>query len=120
MADQPILLPEPTALHHQVEIAADRGPWSGMTRRYRGARIEANDKDTVFGLFMPDHPMDGINMGNWENMLPLVDAWLEDRDAPRATSAPPTSRTRRRTPYPSRQSAAAPGHQPAPLRAAAL
>lgn len=66
---------------HAVEIAAAPGPWGGLTRTYRGARIEANDKETLFGLFLEGHPMHGAAVGNWENMLPLVDAWVEGSDA---------------------------------------
>lgn len=67
---------------HQVGIVATAGPWGGLTRTYRGARIEANDKETLFGLLLEGHPMHGAAMGSWENMLPLIDAWAEGRDAP--------------------------------------
>jgi hypothetical protein len=58
------------------------GPWGGLTRTYRGARIDANEKEAVFGLFLDGHPMHGLtSFGSWENLLPLIDAWLDDRDA---------------------------------------
>lgn len=70
-------------LRHSVEISASVGPWGGLTRTYRGARIEAIAQDAVFGLFLEGHPMDGAGgFGSWENLLPLIDAHLEGRAAP--------------------------------------
>ena len=73
----------PSMPRHAVEVTAAAGPWGGLTRRYRGARIEANAQDAVFGLFLEGHPMHGqAGFGSWENLLPLIDAWLDGRDAP--------------------------------------
>ena len=81
-----MLLPDslsPSVPQHAVEVTTTGGPWGGLTRRYRGARIEANAQDAVFGLFLEGHPMHGkTGFGTWENLLPLVDAWIEGRDAP--------------------------------------
>lgn len=49
----------PPAPGRPVEIAAGPGTWGGLTRTYRGARIEANGKEAVFGLFLEGHPMHG-------------------------------------------------------------
>ncbi len=69
--------------HHVVEVTATAGPWSGLTRRYRGARILANAQDAVFGLFLEGHPMHGqTGFGSWEKLLSLIDARLDGRDAP--------------------------------------
>lgn len=77
----PDALPPPPA-RHPVEIVASAGPWGGPTRTHRSARIEANAKEAVFGLFLEGHPMHGANMGNWENMIPLIDAFLDGKEAP--------------------------------------
>ena len=74
------LLPE--TRRHPVDIAASVGPWGGLTRTYRGARIEANAKEAVFGLFLEGHSLHGTDFGTWENILPLIDAHLDGRDAP--------------------------------------
>ena len=39
--------------------------------------------------FLEGHPMHGINLGNWENMLPLVDAWVDGREPPPPYRWPP-------------------------------
>lgn len=73
----------PPSLAHKIETVATVGPWGGLTRIYRGARIEANAKEAVFGLFLDGHPMHGqAGFGSWENLRPLIDAWLDGRDAP--------------------------------------
>lgn len=78
------LLPEqPEPVRHSMEIVADVGPWGGPTRTYRGARIEANKQGLQFGLFLEGHPMHRQTMGNWENMVPLIDAWLDGALPPR-------------------------------------
>lgn len=72
----------PSMSRHEVGIAASAGLWGGLTRTYRGARIEANAKEAVFGLFLEGHPMDGMTgFGSWENLLPLIDARLDGREA---------------------------------------
>jgi hypothetical protein len=87
MPDQHQLIPEPPEpVRHAVEIVADVGPWGGPTRHYRGARIEANKPGYMFGLFLVGHPMHLMNMGNWENMLPLIDAWIDGKHPPRPYS----------------------------------
>lgn len=88
MNDSP---PFPAPARHPVEIASGPGPWGGLTRTYRSARIEANDKDTLFGLFLDGHPMHGTNMGNWENMVRLIDARLDrgELPPPYRVAAPP-------------------------------
>ena len=78
----PDSLSPPTA-RHAVEIAPAPGPWGGLTRTYRGARIEANGKEAVFSLFLEGHPMHGqAGFGSWENLLPLINAHLDGRDPP--------------------------------------
>lgn len=49
----------PSMIWDAVEVAAAPGPWGGLTRTHRGARIEANGKEAVFGLFLEGHPMHG-------------------------------------------------------------
>lgn len=80
----PSLLPpdQPPPPRHEVELVADTGPWGGPTRRYRGARIEANSKGLLYGLFLEGHPWNGRTMGNFENMIPLIDAWLDGTEPP--------------------------------------
>ena len=99
---QPQLLPvSPAPARHAVELVAEKGPWDGPTRRYRGARIEANEKGAVFGLFLVGHPMDGANTGSWEAIARLVDHWLDAARRIWTPSGPPSSgaggRTRTRT-----------------------
>lgn len=54
----------------------------GPTGRYRGARSEGNEKGAVLGLFLAGHPFDGMDMGYWENLLPLADAWIDGQNPP--------------------------------------
>ena len=73
--------PSPPPRHH-VETTQQVGPCGGPTRTYRGARIESNEKGTLFPFLMPGHPHHGTTRGNWENAIPLIDRWLGHGNLP--------------------------------------
>lgn len=72
----------PPTVPHEIRITRQVGPLGGPTRTYRDARIEAIEKSAVFSLVMPHHPYNGMNLGNWENIVRLIDAWLDTGTLP--------------------------------------
>jgi hypothetical protein len=90
MSDQPALLPG--AARHEAEIVQPAGPLGGPTRRYRGARLESTALGTQNILHLPGCPMDGANLGNWENLLRIVDAWLDHGTLPQPYRIPEAHR----------------------------
>ena len=68
-ASTDLLPPDPPpTVQHEIRITRQVGPIGGPTRTYRGARIEANEKGTIYSLVLAGCPMDGVNMGNWETV----------------------------------------------------
>jgi hypothetical protein len=68
--------PDPLDVHFLEEVAQE-GPWGGPTYRYRGARIECLKGGRVCGLFLSNHPLNGLPLGTVGMTTSLMDRWLE-------------------------------------------
>lgn len=74
----------PPSLAHDIEIVATVGP-PGRADPELPRRPDRRQRQggAVFGLFLEGHQMHGqAGFGSWENLRPLINAWLDGRDAP--------------------------------------
>ena len=66
------MFPDPPEPPQLVQTTA-QGPWGGPSYSYRGACIEC----ALGGLFMPEHPLHGRNLGVVGTVTSLVDLWAD-------------------------------------------
>ncbi len=73
---------DPSPQRPDPDLSAAQGPWGGPVYSYRGAEIRCAKGGHVCGLFMPDHPLDGMTFGVAGTITPLVDLWIAERRLP--------------------------------------